>query len=115
MTDLQSQIEAILHADFIRKTEVLGDIAYWEDRVHFIANHAAQVLRPVLAEKERYETENAYLRADVAALREVLSDLLVLVACDGSLVPHRDIIRAMEVMIGTAPNTVLDSQASEAA
>ena len=103
MTALQSQIEAIFHADHIRKTEVLGDIGYWEDRVRFIANHAAPVIRTLLAEKEPLDAENAHLREDVRALREALGNLLALVAYANIHAPS-DMVRAMEVMIGTAPD-----------
>jgi hypothetical protein len=78
MSELQSQIAAIFHADYIRNAESLGDIAYWEDRVHFIANQAAQVIRALCAEKERYETEHARFQAGVLALQKEMSDLVTL-------------------------------------
>ena len=107
MTALKSQIATIFHADHIRRTEMLGDIGYCEDRVHFIANHAAPVIRTLLAEHERYETENVYLRADVKALRDALGNVLALLAdIAAKQSPHDlqgDLRRAMDTMIMTAP------------
>ena len=90
-----------MHADFIRKTEVLGDIGYWEDRVRFIANHAAPAILALLDEHERQETEKAHLRDDIKALRHALGNVLALLADRDPQQP--DIVHAMEIMVATSP------------
>jgi hypothetical protein len=101
MTALHAQIERIFPADHIRRTEILGDVCYWEDRVHFIANHAAQVIRALQAEHERYAT-------DVQALRDALGNVLALLAeIAARHSPYDlqdDLSRAMDTMIMTAPD-----------
>jgi hypothetical protein len=67
MTALRSQVATIFHADHLRKTEMLGDVGYWEDRVHCIANHATQVIRALLSETELYTTQISHLQVDVQA------------------------------------------------
>jgi hypothetical protein len=94
------------HADHIRQTEVLGDVGYWEDRVHFITNHAVPVIRALLDEHERYATENAHLRANVQALRDALGNVIALLA-ESAAKPspqdlQGDLIRAIDTMIMTA-------------
>lgn len=46
---------------------MLGDVGCWEDRVRFIANHAAQVIRALLSETERYTTPISHVQVDVHA------------------------------------------------
>ena len=99
MSELQSQIEAIYHADYIRNTEALGNIAYWEDRVHFIANNAAPVIRALCAEKERYEAKYARLQAGVLALQKAMSDLVTLATPAGSSITCSDMIKALTAMV----------------
>ena len=116
ITALHAQLERIFPADHIRRTEMLGDVGYCEDRVHFIANHAAQVIRALQAEHARYATEHAHVRADVQALWDALGNVLALLAeIAARQSPHDlrgDLSRAMDTMIMTAPEAHAATQES---
>ena len=74
MTELQAQIEAIFHADYVRETEVLGDVPPIGRTGCISSPYLCGAGDPRLgAKQERHEAEDASLRADVAVLREALA------------------------------------------